>query len=84
MGKGRELFLQSRDAAVLFRPGEGDGAFEEDGVLVLTLTEGALEQLCGVLGPHAGVYALPAFPMTVELVPTAISDRDGNVIRVIE
>ena len=84
VGKGRELFLQSRDAAVLFRPGEKDGAFEEDGVLVLTLTEGALEQLCGVLGPHAGVYALPAFPMTVELVPTAISDRDGNVIRVIE
>ena len=46
--------------------------------------ETELEQLCGVLGPYAGVYALPAFPMTVELVPTAISDRDGNVIQVIE
>lgn len=46
--------------------------------------ETELEQLCGVLGPHAGVYALPAFPMTVEPVPTVISDRDGNVIQVIE
>ena len=84
VGKGRELFLQSRDTAVLFRPGKEAGVCEEDGVTVLTLPENALEELCGALGPHAGVYPLSSFPITVELEPTAITDRDGNVIRVIE
>ena len=84
VGKGRELFLQGSDTAVLFRPGEQAGACEEDGVTVLTLPEDALKELCGALGPHAGVCTLSAFPMTVELAPTAITDRDGNVIQVIE
>ena len=85
VGKGRELFLQGSDTAVLFRPGEQAGACEEDGVtVVLTLPEDALKELCGALGPHAGVCTLSAFPMTVELAPTAITDRDGNVIQVID
>ena len=84
VGKGRELFLRGSDTAVLFRPGEQAGACEEDGVTVLTLPEDALKELCGALGPHAGVCTLSAFPMTVELAPTAITDRDGNVIQVID
>ena len=84
VGKGRELFLQGKDAAVLFRPGESAGVQEEDGMTVLILPEEALEELCGVLGPCAGVRALSTFPMTVELMPTTITDRDGNVIQVIE
>ena len=46
--------------------------------------EGSLEELCGVLQPHAGTYALSTFPMTVELTPTTIMDRNGNVIKVIK
>ena len=84
VGKGRELFLQGEEADVLFRPGDRPAAGTEGGALVLTLSREALEELCRALGPHAGTYPLSAFPMTVELTPTRITDRDGNVIRVIE
>ena len=84
VGKGRTLFLQSCNQAVLFRPGEQAAVHEEDGVTVLALPEAPLEELCGALGPRAGIYALSTFPVTVELTPTAITDRDGNMIRVIE
>ena len=83
VGKGRTLFLQGSGAAVLFRPGKQAEVGEEDGLPILTLTEEALMELCGVLRPRAGTYGLSSFPMTVELTPTTITDREGNVIRVI-
>ena len=84
VGKGRTLFLQSRNQAVMLRPGKQANVHEKDGLPVLTLTKEALEELCGVLQPHAGTYALSTFPMTVELKPTTIMDRNGNVIKVIK
>ena len=84
VGKGRTLFLQSRNQAVMLRPGKQANVHEKDGLPVLTLTKEALEELCGVLQPHAGTYALSTFPMTVELTPTTIMDRNGNVIKVIK
>lgn len=56
----------------------------ENGVTALTLPEDALKELCSTLQPHAGTYTLSTFPMTVELTPTTITDRNGNVIKVIE
>lgn len=84
VGKGRELFLQGSDAVVLFHPGEQAGMGVENGVTALTLPEDALKELCSTLQPHAGTYTLSTFPMTVELTPTTITDRNGNVIKVIE
>lgn len=84
VGQGRSLFLQGSNQAVLFRPGEQAGMGEEDGVPTLTLQAKALEELCSVLQPHAGICPLTFFPLTVELVPTRITDRDGNVVNVIE
>ena len=84
VGKGRTLFLQSRNQAVMLRPGKQANVHEKDGLPVLTLTKEALEELCGVLQPHARTYALSTFPMTVELTPTTIMDRNGNVIKVIK
>lgn len=84
VGKGRILFLQSASQAVLFRPGEQAAASEEDGRLVLTLPEDALEELSGVVGAHAGIYMLSNLPLTVELVPTTITDQEGKVLEVIE
>ena len=84
VGKGRSLFLQGSDQAVLFQPGEQAEIGKEDDMLALTLPEDALEELCAALQPHAGTYPLASFPMTVELVPTEITDQDGNVIRVIQ
>lgn len=84
VGKGRSLFLQGSSHAMLFRPGEQAGVSEEDGMPVLTLPADALEELCAVLQPHAGTYPLVAFPLTVELVPTRITDQNGNVTKVIQ
>lgn len=84
VGKGRRLYLQGSCTAVVFRPGTQTTVCEENGTAVLTLPEDALEELCGALMPHAGAYALSSFPMTVEIVPTTITDRNGNVVKVIE
>ena len=84
VGKGRRLFLQGSDQAVLFRPGEQAGVGEEDSVFTLTLPTDALEELYTMLQPHAGTYPLTSFPLTVEVIPTKITDQNGNVLRVIE
>ncbi len=83
VGKGRTLYLQGEKAAVQFRLG-AQAVTMEDAVLHLTLTEQALAELCATLQPHAGIYPLDSFPLTVELVPTRITDQDGNVLEVIE
>lgn len=84
VGKDRSLFLQGSEAAAVFCPGEETGLEEEDGLFSITLTAAALEELCDALKPHAGVCRLAALPLTVELVPTKIKDRDGNVLEIIE
>lgn len=84
VGKGRTLFLQGSSQAVLFQPGERTQISQEDGVPALTLQANTLEELCTVLPSHAGSYPLTSFPLIVELVPTKITDQDGNVIKVIE
>ena len=84
VGKGRELFLQGAEAAVQFKPGLQSAVALEEEALVLTLAEDGLEELCAYLKPHAGTCALSGVPLTLELVPTRIKDRDGNVIQVIE
>lgn len=82
VGKGRSLFLQGPKNAVQIQPGE-QAVYWEDGVLVLSLPQQALKELCRVFQPHAGVYPLSTFPLTLELVPTQIKDRDGRVLKVI-
>ena len=53
-------------------------------ITTLTLPESALIELRSVLQPHARVRSPSTFPMTVELVPTKITDQDGNVREIIE
>ncbi len=83
VGKGRGLFLQGTNEAVQFRSGLQPGVEIEEGIPCVTLTKEELEELCKVLQPHAGIYPLPGFPVTIELVPTKIRDQDGNVLEVI-
>ncbi len=83
VGKGRDLYLQGEDASVFFQPGEFATAMEND-TLVLSLPSQALDELRAILCPHAGMYPLSSVPITVELVPTEITDARGNTIRVIE
>lgn len=84
VGKRRSLFLQDSEHALLFQSGDQAGIEVDDGIIVLTLPENTLEELCSVLCPHAGTYRMTTFPMTVEIVPTKITDQDGNVTKVIE
>ena len=84
VGKGQSLYLQGENAAVQFCLGAQWEHTVENDVLILTLTRQALEELCDALQSHVGVYPLKSFPLTVELVPTRITDQDGNVLKVIE
>ncbi|MCI8360822.1 MAG: suppressor of fused domain protein [Clostridiales bacterium] len=84
VGKGQELYVQGEEAAVQFQPGLQTAAVLEGKVLVLTLTEKGLEELCACLKPQAGTCVLTSLPLTLNLVPTRIKDRDGNVVQVIE
>lgn len=84
VGKGHTLFLQGSNQTILFRPGEQATVSEEDNVPTLTLPLGTLEELCAALQPHAGTYPLSSFPLAVEVIPTQITDKDGNVIKIIQ
>ena len=80
LGKGRPLFLQGGEAAVQFLSGKPE-LWEEDGVLTMSMPGETVEELCGLLRPHAGEYPLTSYPLTVELIPTQIRDAQGNVLR---
>ena len=54
---------------------------EEDGVLTMSMPGETVEELCGLLRPHAGEYPLTSYPLTVELIPTQIRDAQGNILR---
>lgn len=84
VGKGRTLTLQNRSQAVLFCPGKQGEVREKDQMTTVVLPQEALEELCAVLEPHAGVYSLSSFPLIVELTPTTITDQDGKTVSVIE
>lgn len=80
LGKGRPLFLQGGEAAVQFLSGKPE-LWEEDGVLTMSMPGETVEELCGLLRPHAGEYPLTSYPLTVELIPTQIRDAQGNILR---
>lgn len=71
VGKGRPLYLDSRDATVGFRPGDQAAAELRDGVFTFVLTKEALEELCLVLHNKKGSCRLEQLPLTVELTPGA-------------
>ena len=84
VGKGRSLFLQGNNQAILFLPGAQSGVNDKKDLPALTLQTDTLDELCALLQSHAGTYQLASFPLSLELVPTKITDKDGNVIKVIE
>ena len=84
VGKGRSLLLQGSEHAVLFQPGQQAAVGMEDSTTTLTLPENTLRELQTIVRPHAGAYPLTSFPMAVELVPTKITDCNGNIIKVVE
>lgn len=83
VGKGRDLYLYGTEVAIQFLPGDTAATVEDD-LLILSLPEQTLAELSMVLQRHTGVYPLSSFPLTIELVPTEITDQNGNVLEVIE
>lgn len=85
VGKGRNFYLQGKELAIGFNPGEKAGfGMEESDFAAIILNDAALDELCEVLQPHAGKYPLKNLPLILELVPTRIKDNEGNVVKVIE
>lgn len=84
VGKGQNLYLQGAEQAVILQPGAVSGLSVEGGLPVIRLAAEALEELCSLLQPHAGAHQMVSIPMTVELLPTRITDRNGNVTKIIE
>ena len=50
-------------------------------MLTMSMPGETVEELCGLLRPHAGEYPLTGYPLTVELIPTQIRDAQGNILR---
>jgi suppressor of fused len=78
---GRGLMVDGPDGGVGIRPGDafavGDlGA----GLVEVVLPSMVLDELCSVLRPIAGRYALSTAPLTVEIVKSYIRDQDQQVI----
>ena len=83
VGKGRDLYLKGKEAAVQFLSGEPHISMKDD-VLSLTVSKEILDELCSILLSHTGICRLSEYPLTIELIPTKIVDQDGNVLRTIE
>jgi suppressor of fused-like protein len=83
---GRTLRLDGPESSAEFSSGSfsvGTAEGAEDHLFVV-LTDEALDGLLQVLVPVAGVRAAArAEPLVVEIVPSQIKDRDGNVERTI-
>ncbi|MCO5166222.1 MAG: suppressor of fused domain protein [Planctomycetes bacterium] len=81
---GRPFDLHGEDARVEVLPGEAAGWAVEDDALRVTLTADVARALRDALAPTRGERRLDALPgLVVEVTPTEIKDRDGNVVRVV-
>lgn len=81
----RELVVASPGGAIIFTPSDRcTWAIAGDGEVRVEVTSDGASGLAEVVEPKAGIYWTSAFPgLTVEVVQSTITDRDGNVIEVI-
>ncbi|XRQ09743.1 suppressor of fused domain protein [Actinomadura welshii] len=77
---GRPLALQGDDGLLAFEPADAFAVEEpSDGLLVVHVPPGALDELRAAFRPVAGSTPVRSLPgLTVEIVPTVIKDRYGN------
>jgi suppressor of fused-like protein len=71
---------------VSFRPADSAaiGVSDPSGILAVWLPPDAAREMSDGLRPQRGIYRWDAVPhLEVEVVPTSIADRDGNVVRVV-
>lgn len=79
---GHGMFLQARESAISFRPGDRFAVTDNgDGLVALDVPPAVLAELTDVLRPVAGTYRLASAPeLVVEIVTSRIRDQEGNVV----
>src|SRR5262249_17902799 len=82
---GRRFMLVGREKVVVLEPADEAGWRQEDEVaLVLNVTPDAVRAMMGTLRAVRGAYAWPELPrFTLTVVPSEITNPDGEVIEVI-
>ena len=80
----RELFVQSSETGIAFIPSDHNQCnMNEDGLKIELTPEAAME-LAELIEPVAGEYTWPSMPeLKITVIPTEITDQDGNVKQVI-
>lgn len=82
---GQPLSLASKQKCILWEPGpQAAWRLEGDTDLILSLPDELTREIAARLAPKAGLYTFPSFPaLEIQVEPSAIKDRDGNVIETI-
>ena len=81
---GRDLVLRDEGATVVFQPGKRSRLEVSDEAVTITLRDTDLTELVETLRPHAGVFPVPGVKAVLHVQRTQITDRDGNVVEVVE
>jgi hypothetical protein len=82
---GRELVLEGKDAAVVFKSGKQSRRRLVEDAVTITLRDDHVRELAELLEPHAGLYPVPGVKdLVLQVLRTEITDEDGNVVDVVE
>ncbi|MBS0263271.1 MAG: suppressor of fused domain protein, partial [Planctomycetes bacterium] len=80
----REFAAWCDEQGIAFEPAPTSGWTTEDGLAILQLTPAAGQELLKVIQPQRGTYRLTELPtVTFEVVPSEMTDADGNVVEVL-
>ena len=81
----REFWLQSPHGVAVFKPARrASWKVKADDELTLSITPELARQMQEVIEPRRGEYEWPALArFTLKVVPTNITDQEGNVIKVV-
>lgn len=84
IGKDRPFALQCNDTVVCFECAQQPETGTDNDVIIFSLAQENLDEICRLLKPHIGMYFMKTMPLTIEVVPTYIRDQDGTIVQTIE
>lgn len=84
IAKKRSLSLIGPDVRIIFEPGNQPSLTETEQEVKLIVNQQAVDEITGQLRPQAGSFEVPSLDkLVIEVVPTQITDQEGNVIKTI-
>ncbi|MDE6983002.1 MAG: suppressor of fused domain protein [Lachnospiraceae bacterium] len=85
IGKDRPFVLQCAETVISFTKAQQPDIHRDgETFFSISLTCANLDEICQRVKPHTGTYLMNTIPLTVEIVPTHIRDKDGTIIETIE